>query len=88
MTFRSKTMKEVKIDQVLNEEAKNCNSQQEGEWIIKIETPRRREGENIACKSIYFLVFFQSQFIMQQSEHRLHTFITSAFSCEVSLGLH
>lgn len=30
MTFRSKTMKEVKIDQVLNEEAKNCNSQQEG----------------------------------------------------------
>lgn len=29
MTFRSKTMKEVKIDQVLNEEAKNGNSQQE-----------------------------------------------------------
>lgn len=40
-------MKEVKIDQVLNEEAKNCNSQQEGEWIIKIETPKAQgRGEH------------------------------------------
>jgi hypothetical protein len=26
--------------------------------------------------------------VRQQSEHTLHTFITSALSCDVSLGLH